>query len=223
MASIIPLQRRGPYCYSDDGRDPVAPVYRRATRQPEDEALLNELTKPQERRITHAPDTYEDGEAAPSIRSGYRQQRTRRKERRGWQAVALLLLGMAIMVMLYCIGVHLWVLLMNTFYDPGYYTQAAHRDLVIITDTHGTQFQVQAFVDAQNHVALLVVPTGDTAHAHMIVGLLLSNIDDPQHQATLSVSTNGTTVTVVAQGPLVADWFTMHQQRQEWSADISQQ
>ncbi len=130
-------------------------------------------------------------------------------------------LGMCAMAVLWLLLVRIGAWYTNTFYDPAYYTQAKHLDTVAVTDAQGVHFQAHAFVDMQNHLNLLVLPDGDRSHARIIPGSTLTGIDDPQH-AVLTVSASGTTVTIVAQGPLIANGLNAYRQSAEWATDISQ-
>jgi hypothetical protein len=118
--------------------------------------------------------------------------------------------------------VHIEAWYINTYYDPGVYTQTAHRDAATVTDAQGHRSQARAFVDAQGHIDIVVVPD-DPSKTRIFAGPALTNIDDPQHRATVTVTAHGTIVTVLVQGPLVADWFAANRQSEQWAADISQQ
>lgn len=109
----------------------------------------------------------------------------------------------------------------RTFSDPSYYTQTAHLDTTTVTDPQGNRSQVRAFIDAQGHLDLSIMPD-DPSKSRVIIGSTLTSIDDPQHKAILIVTASGTTVTVTAQGPLLASWYTTYRQSVQWSVDISQ-
>jgi hypothetical protein len=118
-----------------------------------------------------------------------------------------------------CVHVEAWYI--NTYSDPGYYTQTAHRDVVMIKDARGTRSEARAFVDVENHVNLLVIPKSDPSKARIIVGPPLTGMDDAYHKAMLTVEAHGTLVTVTVQGPLVADWLTANRQSARWTADAA--
>jgi hypothetical protein len=145
-----------------------------------------------------------------------------RRRRSPWFFIGLGMLGLLV---IWSILLHISVWYTNTFYDPGHYTQTVHLDTVTITDAQGHQSQARAFIDAQNRLDILVIPSGDPSKAHIIIGPALSNIDDPQHRATITATAHGTMVTVRAQGPFAAGWadFIANQQSEEWTTEASQQ
>ena len=109
----------------------------------------------------------------------------------------------------------------NGVSDPAYYTQTAHLDAVTVTlDAQGHQSQVRAFVDVQGHLDLLVLPTGDTSKAHVIVGpaLLFRNV---QH-VTLLVTAKGSVATILAQGPLQVNYLATTRESSTWVFDLKQ-
>jgi hypothetical protein len=136
---------------------------------------------------------------------------------------------MFIMLVVWSILLHIGVWYMDTLHDPLTYTQTAHLDQSVITDAQGHQYQIRAFVDQQNHLDLLVIPSpgsGETiSKARIIPGPLLTGIGDPQRRAILTVTARGTLITVLAQGPLQAGWLdlTSYRQSQQWSVDAASQ
>jgi hypothetical protein len=135
-----------------------------------------------------------------------------------WVACGMLLLLVGWSALLHLSG---WYI--NTVKDPADYTQAAHRDTVVLTDAQGHITQVRAFVDTEQHLDLLILPVGSPDKAKIMRGPVLSNFTDPQH-AMISVfqsSTRGT-ITVVAQSALIVDWLTADRQTAQWNADVTQ-
>jgi hypothetical protein len=127
---------------------------------------------------------------------------------------------MLLVLVLFFFGVRAYAWYMNTFHDPAYYTQTAHLDTVTVTDTQGNQNQVRAFVDMQNHLDIVIIPSGDPTKARIIAGPSVAGIDDPQHVATITVSASGTVVNVIVQGPYTVNWFTASPQAYQWSYDL---
>ena len=237
------LTRRAPYTYEDDERIAVdAPRTARASLhtlpggQPrhhpiteDDEALISDLTTTRSRRRTalrNVPVSQQDDEdrvVIPIRRQHQRHTNGPVQQARHRVPISFwIVLGMAAMLVLWSIFVHVGAWYINTFHDPAYYTQTAHRDMATVTDTQGHQSQVRAFVDLHGNLDLLLIPE-DAGRARMIVGVPLVGINNPQQRATLTVTTIGTVVTVSAQGPMVADWFTMYRQSAQWTTDVSQQ
>ena len=129
-------------------------------------------------------------------------------------------LGMVAMLLIWMLGVTAMVGWVNTVSDPRYYTQMAHLDTVTIsTDAQGHQSQVRAFIDAQGHLDLLIVPTGDMRKAHVVVGPTLSQ--DFQH-VTITVTAQGSVVTILVQGPLEANYLTTTRKTSTWVVDFKQ-
>ena len=129
-------------------------------------------------------------------------------------------LGMIAMLLIWMFGVLALVGWVNTVSDPRYYTQTAHLDTVTVsTDAQGHQSQVRAFIDAQGHLDMLIVPTEDMRKAHVVIGPTLSSISDPQ-KATITVTAKGTVITVTIQGPLQANFLATTRQRSVWSIDL---
>ena len=129
-------------------------------------------------------------------------------------------LGMGAMLALWLLAVQAMVGWTNTVSDPRYYTQTAHLDTVTIsTDAQGHQSQVRAFIDAQGHLDMLVLPVSDSSKAHVVIGPTLSSISDPQ-KATITVTAKGTVITVTIQGPLQANFLATTRQRSVWSIDL---
>ena len=147
------------------------------------------------------------------------QQQTRISHQRK-HALVFVGVGMAAMLALWLLAVQVMVAWTNTVHDPGYYTQTAHLDTVTIsTDAQGHQSQVRAFIDAQGHLDMLVLPVSDSSKAHVVIGPTLSSISDPQ-KATITVTAKGTVVTVTIQGPLQANFLATTRQRSVWSIDL---
>ena len=129
-------------------------------------------------------------------------------------------LGMIAMLLIWMFGVLALVGWVNTVSDPRYYTQTAHLDTVTVsTDVQGHQSQVRAFIDAQGHLDMLVLPVSDSSKAHVVIGPTLSSISDPQ-KATITVTAKGTVITVTIQGPLQANFLATTRQRSVWSIDL---
>jgi hypothetical protein len=224
---IVQLRRCQPYARKGE-RQEVSPVYHRAQRQQqqtrrteEDEQLLDSLTG-QERQPRQPGHTEK---LRTGSRGNSRQQRGQQPRRQLHPGVYIGS-GMFTMLGTWSLLLHIGVWYMNTLHDPGYYTQTAHRDTVTITDAQGHQYQARGVIDPQNHIDLLVMPeNGDPSKARIIQGPALSIVDDPQHQATITATASGSEVTILVQGPLVANWFDLvaSRQREQWSADASQQ
>ena len=129
-------------------------------------------------------------------------------------------LGMVAMLLIWMLGVTAMVGWVNTVSDPRYYTQMAHLDTVTVsTDAQGHQSQVRAFIDAQGHLDLLIVPIGDMRKAHVVVGPTLSQ--DFQH-VTITVTAQGSAVTILVQGPLEANYLTTTRKTSTWVVDFKQ-
>ena len=127
-------------------------------------------------------------------------------------------LGMGAMLALWLLAVQALVGWVNTVSDPRYYTQTAHLDTVTIsTDAQGHQSQVRAFIDAQGHLDMLVLPVSDSSKAHVVIGPTLFR--DLEH-GTISVTAQGSVVTVLVQGPLQANFLATTRQRSVWSIDL---
>jgi len=191
----------------------------------------------QKPRTTHAyqqprqgADTDTDVEVAPSVRmrSGERNALpTRelpplREQDQGARFHWLVFVGIGMLVLMVCwIGlVRVVVWGTNTFHDPGYYTQTAHLDTVTVTMDEGHQSQIRAFLDAQGHVDMLILPVGgDTSKARVVVGPVPSSITNPQ-QATITVTAKGTVVTITLQGPEEANYLTTMRQSSSWIIDL---
>lgn len=224
------MLRTAPYIYADDLlQEAPAPTHLRASRghsQPtkrrrtQDGELLDELATrqyQQRRGLRTVPSTDADEQIAPGAWPGQFQPRPQRGPLPSsvWFSLGMLIL----LVLLWC-GVRVCAWYMNTFHDPLTYTQTAHKDTVTVTDPQGKQYQVRAFVDAENRVALLVIPGNDAGKARILVGEP-TNIDNPQ-QAMLSVTASGTEITVTALGPVVPIWFSTSQQGAQYNVDITQ-
>lgn len=226
----------------------------RAKAQQEKRKLGNRYTprasRTQEQRLTRRPasEIYEDDDfedvrttqpgsrapryAAPTIGVGARTTQPGRAlapvlqyqpRRIHW----LLYVGVAmvLLLILWIVIVHIYVWGTNTFHDPGYYTQTAHRDVTTIPDAQGHQEQARAFIDAQNHLDLLIIPSdGNMSKAHIIQGPDLVSIPDAQHKAYIEVSAEGTSIIVVAHAPLEADIiaFAPTSHNAQWAVDLSQ-
>ena len=129
-------------------------------------------------------------------------------------------LGMGAMLALWLLAVQVMVAWTNTVHDPGYYTQTAHLDVVMVKIDAHNEGQVRAFLDPQGHLDLFVFPLGgDMSKAHVVGGPTLSSISDPQ-KATITVTAKGTVVTVTIQGPLQANFLATTRQRSVWSIDL---
>ena len=127
-------------------------------------------------------------------------------------------LGMIAMLLIWMFGVLALVGWVNTVSDPRYYTQTAHLDTVTVsTDVQGHQSQVRAFIDAQGHLDLFVLPVSDISKAHVVIGPTLFR--DLEH-GTISVTAQGSVVTVLVQGPLQANFLATTRQRSVWSIDL---
>jgi len=172
-------------------------------------------------------DTDADVEIAQTVRprSAHAAAPTRQlpplqSSRRQLHWVVILGMGMAAMLALWLLAVQALVGWTNTVSDPRYYTQTAHLDTVTIsTDAQGHQSQVRAFIDAQGHLDMLVLPVSDSSKAHVVIGPTLSSISDPQ-KATITVTAKGTVITVTIQGPLQANFLATTRQRSVWSIDL---
>jgi hypothetical protein len=194
----------------------------------------------------HAPYSYEDDEeiqqqrqqaATPPIRRRSATTReevaaqSRRKPRQrqggaGAHPVLWLGLGMCAMLVLWFIGVHVYAWSMNTVSDPGYYTQTEHRDAVTVKDAQGHQYRVQAFMNPQNHISLLVMPVSDPGDSaskdRIITGPALVNFHDLEH-VTLTATAHGTAIMVVVQGPVQVDVLAAIRQSTAWTTDLNGQ
>ena len=218
------------------------PVVEPTTRVPQPPAQIVPTTRPvpvlkqeprrttqasQERRPLLDVDTDADVEIAQTVRprSAHAATPTRQlpplqSSRRQLHWVVILGMGMAAMLALWLLAVQAMVGWTNTVSDPRYYTQTAHLDTVTIsTDAQGHQSQVRAFIDAQGHLDMLVLPVSDSSKAHVVIGPTLSSISDPQ-KATITVTAKGTVITVTIQGPLQANFLATTRQRSVWSIDL---
>ena len=149
----------------------------------------------------------------------YRRPQAHGKHQRK-HALVFVGLGMGAMLALWLLAVQVMVGWTNTVSDPRYYTQTAHLDTVTIsTDAQGHQSQVRAFIDAQGHLDMLVLPVSDSSKAHVVIGPTLSSISDPQ-KATITVTAKGIVITVTIQGPLQANFLATTRQRSVWSIDL---
>ena len=128
-------------------------------------------------------------------------------------------LGMIAMLLIWMLGVTAMVGWVNTVSDPRYYTQMAHLDVVMVKIDAHNESQVRAFIDAQGHLDLLIVPTGDMRKAHVVVGPTLSQ--DFQH-VTITVTAQGSVVTILVQGPLEANYLTTTRKTSTWVVDFKQ-
>ena len=184
----------------------------------------------QQPRRTIEVDTNADVEVAASVRRprhGEKVQPTRQlpplREQKGrmhW--LVSIGIGMSAMLVAWLLLVLVIVGWTNTFSDPGHYTQTAHLDTVTVTtDAQGHQSQVRAFLDAQGHLDLLVLPTGDTSKARVVVGPSPLSFHDLQH-VTITVTAQGSVVTVLAQGPLEANYLATMRQTSSWTVDLKQ-
>lgn len=147
-----------------------------------------------------------------------------KKCKRNFTPKFLFFLGMAVMLILWIIGVYVDAWVMNNMSDPSYYTQSAHRDSARLSDSTGKSYQVHAFVDGKNRIDLLILPEGDASKAHIMVGPQLSMINDPQ-KALLEIKViQGTQITVSASGPYEVSWLSVSRnQSTQWQADASKQ
>lgn len=212
------------------------PLVRRTADYSEPTTNVPRRTQEQPRRTTSAAyqqprrtiDTNADVEVAPSVRRlrDEKVQPTRKlpPQHQGARFHWLVSIGIGMSAMLVA-----WLLLVlvivgwtNTFSDPGHYTQTAHLDTVTVTtDAQGHQSQVRAFLDAQGHLDLLVLPTGDTSKARVVVGPSPLSFHDLQH-VTITVTAQGSVVTVLAQGPLEANYLATMRQTSSWTVDLKQ-
>lgn len=197
----------------------------------EDDAQIAPSTRPARMQTGHAAyrHTEDDAQIAPSTRPArmqtgtYRQKHKRRMSGRTFFFVGL---GMVVMLILWAIGVHVYASCMNTISDPYYYAQSAHRDVALLTDATGKQYQTHAFVDTQDRLDLLIIPAeGDTSKARIMVGPQLDMINDPQHKALLEVKIlQGTQIIISASGPYEVSWLEASRyQSTQWIADTSKQ
>jgi hypothetical protein len=201
-----------------------ATAQQRSRRTEEDEELLDSLTG--QERPPRQPGHTEKLRTSSSRRGYSRQQWQGQQPRRQWHPGVYIGTGMFTMLGTWSLLLHIGVWYVNSFQDPSYYTQTAHRDAVTVTDAQGHQYQARAFIDPQNHIDLLVMPeSGDPSKARIIQGPALSIVDDPQHRATITTTASGSEVTILVQGPLTANWYDLmaNRQREQWSADASQQ
>ena len=199
------------------------PLSRRTTRQPENKEWLETSTARNAKLIPYrqragrsALETSQDSQIAPSVRQ---QPYALVPPHKGIPPMLWIIVGMMAVLVLWFFGVRVYAWYTNTFSDPAYYTQAAHLDTTTVTDTQGNQSQVRAFIDGQGHLDLLIMPD-DPSKFRVVVGGALMGID--QEQAILTITTKGTMVTVTAQGPLQAVWFTTYRQSAQWTYDVSQ-
>ena len=146
------------------------------------------------------------------------QQQTRISHQRK-HALVFVGVGMAAMLALWLLAVQVMVAWTNTVHDPGYYTQTAHLDVVMVKIDAHNESQVRAFLDPQGHLDLFVLPVSDISKAHVVIGPTLSSISDPQ-KATITVTAKGTVVTVLVQGPLQANFLATTRQSSVWSIDL---
>ena len=216
------------------------PVVEPTTRVPQPPAQIVPNTRPvlkqeprrttqasQERRPLSDVDTDTDVEIAQTVRprSAHAAAPTRQlpplqSSRRQLHWVVILGMGMFGMLALWFIAVQVMVAWTNTVHDPGYYTQTAHLDVVMVKIDAHNESQVRAFLDPQGHLDLFVFPLGgDMSKAHVVGGPTLSSISDPQ-KATITVTAKGTVVTVTIQGPLQANFLATTRQRSVWSIDL---
>lgn len=212
-----PLVRRT-IDYADD--EPTTNVPRRTQGQP----LVRRTADYQQRRTI---DTNADVQVAPSVRRlrDEKVQPTRKlpEQHQGLRFHWLMYVGagMVVMLVVWILFVQIIVAWTNGVYTPSHYTQTAHLDVAtVITDVQGHQGQVRAFLDAQGHLDLLVLPMGDTSKAHVIVGptLLFHHLD----HVTVTVTARGSVATVLAQGPLEANYLATAQDSSTWIFDLKQ-
>ena len=212
-----PIQQRA-------SRTAEQPLVRRTAEYPEpttraprsvplQEELLRRTTQTYQQRPL--PDTDADVEVAPHVRMRSDRpapptrhlpplrQKTHRQQLHWLVIVGIAMLSFLVVILL---AVQVLVGWTNGVHDPGYYTQTAHLDMVVAaTDAQGHQSQVRAFLDAQNHLDLLIVPmSGDASKAHVVVGPNPITVTDLQH-ATITVTARSTVVSVLVQGPLEAN------------------
>jgi len=215
------------------------PVVEPTTRVPQPPAQIVPNTRPvlkqeprrttqasQERRPLSDVDTDTDVEIAQTVRprSAHAAAPTRQlpplqSSRRQLHWVVILGMGMFGMLALWFIAVQVMVAWTNTVHDPGYYTQTAHLDVVMVKIDAHNESQVRAFLDPQGHLYLFVLPVSDISKAHVVIGPTLSSISDPQ-KATITVTAKGTVVTVLVQGPLQANFLATTRQSSVWSIDL---
>ena len=130
-------------------------------------------------------------------------------------------LGMGAMLALWLLAVQAMVGWTNTVSDPRYYTQTAHLDTVTIsTDAQGHQSQVRAFIDAQGHLDMLVLPVSDSSKAHVVGGPTL--LDLQLQHGTITVTAQGSVATILMQGPLEANYLTTTRKTSTWVVDFKQ-
>ena len=213
------------------------PVVEPTTRVPQPPAQIVPNTRPvlkqeprrttqasQERRPLSDVDTDTDVEIAQTVRprSAHAAAPTRQlppiqSSRRQLHWVVILGMGMFGMLALWFIAVQVMVAWTNTVHDPGYYTQTAHLDVVMVKIDAHNESQVRAFLDPQGHLDLFVLPVSDISKAHVVIGPTLFR--DLEH-GTISVTAQGSVVTVLVQGPLQANFLATTRQRSVWSIDL---
>jgi hypothetical protein len=222
--------RRIPYHYADDDRPIVsAPVAARASRVAGQRQTKAQRRAPITDDIGHPiyEGEYEPTTAHGKLRADQQSVTGTQPAPRsqGGNPLVWIGVGMLLVLVMWSLCVHIGAWYANTFQDPGYYTQSSHRDAVTVTDGQGHQYRASGFIDPQNHIDLLVLPVGDDASkARIIVGPKLDALDDPQH-ATITARARGTVVTILVQGPYVANWYDLMAGRQQgqWLIDVSQQ
>ena len=217
------------------------PVVEPTTRVPQPPAQIVPTTRPvpvlkqeprrttqasQERRPLLDVDTDADVEIAQTVRprSAHAAAPTRQlpplqSSRRQLHWVVILGMGMAAMLALWLLAVQVMVAWTNTVHDPGYYTQTAHLDVVMVKIDAHNESQVRAFLDPQSHLDLFVLPVSDSSKAHVVVGPTLTTVTDLRH-TTIIVTVHDTIVTVTIQGPLEANYLSTMRQSSAWSIDL---
>jgi hypothetical protein len=210
-------RRHQPGMYSTHPKqEPVAQRASRAQRRQEpvtedDETLLDQLTQDEQPAPTRVRAKKRAAHTGPVYYAPRRQ---------GAHPLFWVAMGMLVLLVGWSSFIHLTGWYINTFADPEAYTQTAHRDMAVVaTDAQGHTAQVRAIVDQENHLDLIVIPSGSPDKARMIVGPTLSNFTDPQ-RAMIQVTAHGTMVTTVAQSALIVDWLTSSRQTAQWSANV---
>lgn len=134
-----------------------------------------------------------------------------------------ILVGMFACLFMWTIIVHVTAWYVNSFSDPTRYTQTSHLDVTTVTDAQGHQAQARAFIDPENHIDLLLIPDNDPGKSRIIVGPSVTQISDPQHNATVTTTSHGSVITINIQGPLVAGLLSTERPGMSWSVDLQKE
>jgi hypothetical protein len=138
------------------------------------------------------------------------------RQRQGFHPLMYVGGGMCSMLLAFILILNVSAWWTNTLHDPAYYTQSAHRNSITITTTASQQEQIQAFVDPEGHVDVLVIPTDNVTKARIITGPALANFATPQ-DAMLSIKVNGSQVIVEATSAMTVNGFTTGRSSMQWS------